>query len=152
MLKHNWVRTGQEKAAWTRFVLSLVYRTPEGIARSADMIRNYYAEGGAKDFEAEYQKRKRPGDPDTLRDYVKRHGPRMADMTIVESLANIIQSKTVLDRIMAMQWHMGSIVALRHPLLTVRLPLGDDQRDSDARGAHRHATVARARADNDKHH
>jgi hypothetical protein len=76
-----------------------------------------------EDFAAEYEKRRLPFDPETLEEYVRQNSPRMADVAIVQHLADIIQSEDVSNRVMSMQWHMGRIAGLHHLLLTSDRPL-----------------------------
>jgi hypothetical protein len=78
------------------------------------MIRKYYDDGDSvRDFAAEYERQRQPIDPATLKEYVKLHAPRMADVSTVQHLADITQSKRVSERLMSMQWHMGRIMELR---------------------------------------
>jgi hypothetical protein len=123
MMKYDYVPSGREKASWTRFMLSLLYRAPEGVARSLSMIRQYYNEDSIKDFSDEYERQKRPFDPETLEEYVKENAPRMASQTTAQHLAEIIQSQRVSDKIISMQWHMGRINGLRHSILTSDRPM-----------------------------
>ncbi len=123
MLKENVVPTGLEKAGWTRFMMSLWYRTPEGIARSYEMVRKYYEENQLEKLREVYTELKRPEDPATPEEYVQRHAGLMTGRTLIEHLMDIIESERVREKIMGMQWHLGRIERMRYPLLTSDRPI-----------------------------
>jgi hypothetical protein len=123
MVNEHHVPSGPEKMAWTRFMMSLLYRTPEGVARSFAMIKKYYEEDQLEEFQKEYTERKRPNDPNTLEEFVRRNSERMTSQTMISHLLDIIQSEKVRDKIMAMQWHVGEMRGNRHSLLTSDRPI-----------------------------
>jgi len=134
MLDDHYVPTGLEKTAWTRFLMSLIYRTPEGVARSLNIIRKYYEEDSLEEIRKVYDQLKRLGDPATPEEYVKVNSERMTSRTTMRHLLNIIESEMVRDKIMSMQWHLGYFNNLKHKLLTSDRPLvmtsGIDHPDS----------------------
>ncbi len=123
MLNEHYVPTGPEKAAWTRFLMSLVYRTPEGVARSFELIRKYYEEDSLEEIRKVYDQLKRPDDPETPEEYLKINSEGMTSRTMMRHLLDIIESEMVRDKIMSMQWHLGYFNNLKHKLLTSDRPL-----------------------------
>jgi len=124
MLDEHWVPFGPYKVAWTRFVMSLLYRTPEGVARSMQMITKFYEDSQfSEEIRENYARMKSPGDPETPEEFVRQHGQRMSERTLVTHLMDIIESVRVKDKIMAMQWHLGHLKNQKHSLLTGDRPL-----------------------------
>ena len=123
MLNENYVPTGSEKIAWTRFLMSLIYRTPEGVARTVEMIRKYYDEKSLEQLRPVYDKLKRPEDPDTPEEYLRLNRTDMTGRTTIQLLMDIIESDRVRDRIMSMRWELGTFVNLKHRLLTSDRPI-----------------------------
>jgi hypothetical protein len=122
MIMRHEVPTGPDKMAWTRFIMTLFYRTPEGVRRSFEMIQKYYEES-LSELHTVYDKLKKPTDPPTAEEYVKHHTGRMTTQTMIEHLLDIMQSEQVGTRIMNMQWHMGQIHNARHTFLTSDRPI-----------------------------
>lgn len=124
MISDNHVPVAHEKVGWTRFMMSLLYRTPEGVARSFAMIRKHFEEEEVSvTFRSRYSELKQSGDPDTADEYMKMHGQQMARRTTITHLIDIIQSEKVASKIMQMQWHLGTIRGLKFPLLTSDRPI-----------------------------
>jgi hypothetical protein len=123
MLNDHLVPTGDQKIGWTRFMMSLLYRTPEGVARSLAMVKKYYEEKHLQDVRKVYTELKRPEDPETPEEYVAIIGARATSRTTIQHLMDIIESERVREKIMNMQWHLGRIAGLKHQLLTSDRPL-----------------------------
>ena len=49
-------------------MMSLWYRTPEGVARSSEMIRKHYEQENLEDMRERYAAERHPDDPDTLQE------------------------------------------------------------------------------------
>lgn len=123
MLNEHVVPTGPEKHGWARFMLSLLYRTPEGVARSVAMIRSFYEGDGLSRLQHAYEEARTPDDPATPEEYLKLHGERMEGRMLVEHIMTIIESPRVREKLLAMQWHLGRLENLAHPLLTGDRPI-----------------------------
>jgi len=76
MVRDKYVPTGGGKAAWIRFVLSLMHRNPEGVTRSFDAIKKHYQENNLEESRARYAAERRPTDPDTLEEFLEIMAPR----------------------------------------------------------------------------
>lgn len=123
MIDDRYVPTGPQKIAWTRFIMSLWYRTPEGIARSTEMVRKYFESRSLEHIQSEYDKVKEPDDPPTPEEYIREQGDGMVERTLIHHLMDIIESEKVRDKIMSMQWHVGWFDNLKHPLITGDRPI-----------------------------
>lgn len=122
MLDNHMVPTGDQKIGWTRFMLSLLYRTPEGIARSSAMVKQWFEDHQLEELRKVYAELKRPEDPATPEEYMKLHGNLATSRTTIQHLMDIIESVRVREAFMAMQWHLGRIAGLKHSLLTSDRP------------------------------
>ena len=123
MLNDKYVPTGKEKIAWTRFLMSLLYRTPEGVARSVEMIRKYYEEESLEELRKVYTEMKRPEDPDTPEEYIKLNSADMTSRSTIRHLMDITESERVREKIMEMQWHLGRFDGTKHRMLTSDRPI-----------------------------
>lgn len=123
MVGDKHVPTGGGKAAWIRFVLSLMHRTPEGVTRSFDAIKKHYQEHNLEEARARYAAERRPTDPDTLEEFLEIMAPRAVSQANATHLLNVIQSPKVGNAIMRMYWFVVTMEGLRHPLLTSDRPI-----------------------------
>jgi len=124
MVDENAVPTDHLKIAWARFMMSLVYRTPEGVARSTEMIRKHYEEGtNFEEFQAEYARIKKSEDPETVQEYLQTGMPRIIGRTMINHLMDIIESPRVLEALSTMKWFIVRSNDVRFPLLTSDRPI-----------------------------
>jgi hypothetical protein len=123
MVNDHLVPSGDDKAPWTRFIMSLWYRTPEGIARSLEAMRNVYLTELIEENRERYPSEKRAGDPETIEGYVALHADHIVSRTSIDHLMSIIQSDRVREKIMGMQWHVARFHNTRFPLLTSDRPI-----------------------------
>lgn len=123
MINEHLVPSGRQKAAWTRFIMSLWYRTPEGVERSLQAMRKTYLAELIKENRAKYQEEKKPGDPETIEEYIAPHEENILSRTTIDHLLTIIQSERVTEKIMVMQWHLGHFHNMRFPFLTSDRPI-----------------------------
>ena len=123
MLNDNIVPIGSQKAAWTRFMMSLWYRTPEGVARALAKMREIYLEQLIEENRPKYADLRRPTDPPTIDEYMTIRADAIVSRTTIEHLLAIIQSERVGEKIMQMQWHLGSFKGGRFSLLTSDRPI-----------------------------
>ncbi len=122
MVQNHEVPSGADKIAWTRFVMTLLYRTPEGVRRAFEMVRKFYDES-LSELITVYDTIKKATDPPTAEEYLKLNSPRMTTRTMIEHLLDIMQSEKVGTRIMDMQWHMGRMHNSPYPFLTSDRPI-----------------------------
>lgn len=123
MVNEKYVPTGDQKIAWTRFMMSLIYRTPEGVERTYTKIKQYYASKDVSELQKRYSELRAASDPQTIEEYVRSRGEPMVRRTMITHLLDIIESDKVRDKIMEMHWHMAEIRGMRYPLLSSDRPL-----------------------------
>ena len=111
------------RVAWAQFMMSLWYRTPEGVARSSEMIRKYYEEENLEDMRERYAAERHPDDPDTLQEYLKATAPLITSRTTIVHLMDIIGSRKVTEKIMSMRWYVVRMNSLRFSILTSDRPI-----------------------------
>jgi hypothetical protein len=117
------VPSGIDKLPWTRFIMSLWYRTPEGVARSSEKIRKHYEEENLEEYRARYESERRPGDPATLEEYLKTNSSATVSRTTMVHLSDIILSQRVTEHIIKMQWACAHLRGGKHSLLTSDRPI-----------------------------
>jgi hypothetical protein len=123
MLNDHVVPSGPNKHGWARFMLSLLYRTPEGVARSIALIRSFKENGKLAGLRDAYDAVRTPADPATPEEYIKQYGERMEGRLLVDHLMRIIESPRVRGLLLGMQWHLGRMDNLKHPLITGDRPI-----------------------------
>jgi Protein of unknown function (DUF4238) len=119
--------TGDERTAWTTFVLSLLFRNPENVTIIKDHIREAW-EQGMRALEANYVARRRPTDPETFDGYVALTNPAAAEIGASNFLMETISNKQVGPTIFNMHWTRHSLKSSKLNLLTsdrpIIMPLG----------------------------
>lgn len=119
--------TGDERTAWTTFILSLLFRSPENVAIIKDHIRNCWEEG-KRALEADYTARRRPTDPETFEGYVALTNPAAAEIGASNFLMETIGNERVGPTIFNMHWTRHGLEKSKLPLLTsdrpIVMPLG----------------------------
>jgi hypothetical protein len=118
---------GDERTAWTTFVLSLLFRNPENVTVIKDHIREAW-EQGMRALEADYAARRRPTDPETFDGYVALTNPAAAEIGASNFLMETISNKRVGPTIFNMHWTRHSLKSPKLNLLTsdraIIMPLG----------------------------
>jgi hypothetical protein len=123
MLNDNVIPPMREKMAWTRFILTLIHRTPEGVARNLELTRQYFEGDRAREILKEYDKLKGHDDPPTAEEYLQQNKDRISSISNLELMANVMQSKLISNRLLEMSWHLGKFTNLVNTILTSDRPL-----------------------------
>jgi hypothetical protein len=124
----NW--TGDERTAWTTFILSLLFRNPENVAIIKDHIREVWKQG-TQALEANYDARRRPTDPATFHGYMEPTNPAAAEIDASKMLMETISNERLGPVIFNMHWTRHSLKHSKLELLTsdrpviMRFGLGD---------------------------
>jgi hypothetical protein len=95
--------SGEERSAWTRFILSLMFRNPAAV----EVIKSHIAEMwdvSIKAFEENYRERRLPSDPPTFAEYFARTHPAAPQIGATNMLAQIINNDRVGPTIFNMHW------------------------------------------------
>lgn len=114
--------TGSFRAAWARFMLSLMYRTPENLVRSAEAVRKIY-EDGNEELREVYNKGRRPTDPETFEEYRLQTKLGTLNRAVMNHIMTITNSSTVMPALMSMKWAITRPAKLHYPLLTSDRPM-----------------------------
>jgi hypothetical protein len=120
--KEPYVWTSGPRSAWTRFVMSLMHRTPERVEYLRSKIEQEYPRLLAE-FRENYASMKRPGDPDTFEEYEARMGPNPSGRATAVLLQMIMDSKLVGEHLNHMTWHVLMFQSAPQTLLTSDRPL-----------------------------
>lgn len=123
MLNHNKIPEPREKAAWTRFIMTLLHRTPEGVARNYAKLLQFFEGDGAEAIRSQYDKIKGPNDPATAEEFIEKNKRRIASRSHMDVMLTLMQSEMVGDRILNMRWHLGRLDNYKHSLLTSDRPI-----------------------------
>lgn len=123
MIEDKDIPVGGGKAAWIRFVLSLMHRNPEGVARSFEAIKKHYKEHNLEEARKQYAEMRRPQDPERLEEFLELMAPKAVGQANANHLLSVISSPKVGSVIMNMYWNVVKMVGLKHSLLTSDRPI-----------------------------
>jgi hypothetical protein len=113
----------REKWAWVRFILTLIHRNPEGVARNFEKLKAYFDGAGVRELLKDYDKLKQKYDPPTAEEWLEKNKDRVAEISKLEVMANVMQSELVGNRLLSMYWHLGRFENLKHTILTSDRPI-----------------------------
>jgi hypothetical protein len=94
---------GEQRSAWTRYILSLMFRNPAAVR----VIRGHIAEMwdvGIEALETNYAERRRQTDPATFEEYYARTSPAASQIGATNMIAEIIDNARVGPTIFDMHW------------------------------------------------
>ncbi len=107
---------------WTRFVMSLLYRSPEKVA----WLRRKISDGDAetlKELEEAYAALRVDGDPPTFEDYRTKMGSSPVDEAEALLIRKMIDNYRIGTHLNGMSWSLVQLRAPRHGFLTSDSPL-----------------------------
>lgn len=111
------VLTIEQKSAWSRFIMSLIQRTPEKVSWIARVVAQLYDER-LSEVEADYIAFREPGDPPTFEEFRALMHPSAREMAKAEVLQNIMDLPNVGGAINEMLWGVATLDDLHPRLLT----------------------------------
>jgi Protein of unknown function (DUF4238) len=114
--------TGDERTAWTTFVLSLLFRNPENVNIIRDHITTMWQEG-MKALQVDYAARRRPDDPNTFEDYVALTNPAAPQIGASNLLMEAISNERAGPTIFNMHWTRHNLGRSRIKLITSDRPI-----------------------------
>jgi len=114
--------TGEERKAWTLYILSLMFRGPDVVQALKTHMAEMWAEG-IKTLELNYAKQRRPDDPETFAEFYSKTDPAAAQISASNLLTEIIHNQRVGPDIMKMHWARIVLTRSRVPLLNSDRPL-----------------------------
>jgi Protein of unknown function (DUF4238) len=114
--------TGNQRTAWTTFIISLLFRNPENVTIIKDHIATMWQEG-MKVLEADYAARRRPNDPETFQGYVALTNPAAPEIAASNFLMETISNERVGPTIFDMHWTRHDLSRSRVKLMTSDRPI-----------------------------
>ena len=112
----------EERSAWTRYLLSLIFRNPEAVRTIKDHMTEMW-DVGIRALEENYASRRRPTDPPTFEEYYARTNPAAAQISATNMLAEIINNDRIGPTIFDMDWSRVDLRRSNLPLLFSDRPL-----------------------------
>jgi len=109
-------------AAWSRFVVGLLYRHPDATPQLMAAVDAIWV-GAGEVFKDLYEREKIPGDPDTLAEWVALRDPLSAGKLRINAVITLLDSHPVREHIATMKWAVLDISASPHRLLLSDRPV-----------------------------
>ncbi|WP_448954839.1 DUF4238 domain-containing protein [Labrys neptuniae] len=110
------------RSAWTRFLLSLLYRNPEAVATLRSAMGKIWA-SGIERLTTNYSTFRKPTDPDTAEEYMALMDPSAPHRLPLAFLQDIIDNKETGSTIHDMEWNGIDLSGSEIPLLVSDRPL-----------------------------
>lgn len=108
--------------AWTRFLMSLMHRTPERVKYFSAKIKAYEERTLNADVAEKYHMLRQATDPPTYAEWLAQAGPLEPDLR-VKLLEQMIDSKRIGETINAMHWTVHSMKNPRHGFISGDHPI-----------------------------
>jgi hypothetical protein len=115
-------REPQPRSAWSRFILSLLLRTPQDITA----LKSGVAEEWARcipDLETKYAAKRTPNDPATLEEYLAQRSPDHVDQWAMSLLPSLIDHEKIGELLNNMRWLVRRIGSDAEEFLTSDHPV-----------------------------
>lgn len=112
----------ERRNAWTRFLLSLIYRSPTQVEKLRQKIaanRDVVLESVAN----QYAELRSETDPDTFEEYLTRDDGRIDEESLLPLMRNVIGSKRVGTALIQMTWSIMRFNLPTHGFLTCDIPI-----------------------------
>ncbi|MFF0919434.1 DUF4238 domain-containing protein [Rhizobium leguminosarum] len=87
------IPTGELRYAWSRFLMSMAMRTPEEMRKYKENFVKLWMKPVAK-YQAEYERLRKEGWPDTLEEYFRLRDPTMAPRQAMVIATDLMQRET----------------------------------------------------------
>jgi hypothetical protein len=114
----NWF--SMDRSSWSRFIISLMLRNPEYVAKMAAEVASFYAR---TDNDEKYLELRGPNDPATFEEYVAQRTFHPAGRMSAYALQKIIDSQAMGGHFNGMRWSVVTFAKERHTLLTSDRPI-----------------------------
>jgi len=113
---------GPQRSAWTRYILSLIYRVPTRVAVLKEHIAEMWKEG-VQALEAHYLNRRLPTDPATFAEYFAQTNSAAPQISAANLLMQIIDNENIGPVIFNMHWSRISLPRANVELLYSDRPI-----------------------------
>jgi hypothetical protein len=122
------LRTGQpiewnsdNRSAWSRFIISLMIRNPEYVARMAAEVVGFF-DPTSTELNDKYRQIKQPTDPETYEEYIALTGHPAGRASAI-AMQTIIDSPRMGGHLNQMRWSTVTFKNAKHTLLTSDRPI-----------------------------
>jgi Protein of unknown function (DUF4238) len=109
------------RSAWSRFVISLMMRNPEYVARMAAEVVGFF-DPNSHDLNEKYREIRRQHDPETYEEYIAKTGHPAGRASAI-AMQTIIDSPRMGGHLNQMRWSIVTFKNERYPLLTSDRPI-----------------------------
>jgi hypothetical protein len=109
------------RSAWSRFIMTLLYRNPEAIQRLRTKIATELP-SARRELTAAWETARREGDPATFEEYATAMPRRDVQQATLMLLHRIMDSEGVGRFLNSMEWGVLTFNRMRYPLLTSDRP------------------------------
>lgn len=116
----NWA--SDTRSGWSRFLLSLLHRTPRHWDRLLDELARLDAEA-LPEIQAKYEELRQPTDPETFDEWVARRDPAYIQKARYKILARAIDNAELGTRINNIEWRVHDLSKSDRALLTSDNPV-----------------------------
>jgi hypothetical protein len=117
--REEWPHT--PRASWSRFIISLMLRNPEQVARYGARVAAYFSPTSAE-IQNYYRTHRTADDPDTYDEYLAKNEHPAARMSATWFQAEI-DDPEVGTHLNKMQWTLASFANMKHKFLTSDRPI-----------------------------
>jgi hypothetical protein len=110
------------RSAWSRFIMTLLMRTPEDIAALKSGVLEEGA-GSIPELQAKYEAKKGPDDPATVEEYLAQIGPHQAEQMALALAPKLMDHSKIGQLINNMRWLVVRITSDAGQFLTSDRPV-----------------------------
>ena len=114
--------TQELRSAWTRFILSLLFRNPSTVAMIKQQMKDIWI-AATDDLKENYASRRIPDDPDTFEEFIAKTDPASPHKVAFIFLQDVIDNQLLGPAIFEMIWSTVDVSNSHIPLLTSDRPL-----------------------------
>jgi hypothetical protein len=112
-----------DRSSWSRFIISLMLRNPEYVARMAAEVVSFYDPVSGEYNNVKYREIRQPNDPETFEEYLAKGVYHPAGRMSAYALQTIIDSPRMGGHLNQMRWSVVTFAKERHTLLTSDRPI-----------------------------
>jgi hypothetical protein len=108
--------------SWARFLLSLVFRNPEEVAKFKRHFRETLLAPDAE-FQRRYEAERGEGDPELFEDWIDQKDPAHAERSAVLIMTRLMEDRNVLRLVRSMYWRAFDTSRMARKLVTSDRPV-----------------------------
>jgi Protein of unknown function (DUF4238) len=112
--EHGW--NSDSRSAWSRFVISIIHRTPENLEAFKESMRMIW-EDTAPEVQERYEKIRKPNDPERYEDYARTTDPLVVEKIAIHAIQGAINNEKMGRFINNMHWKIFDLTESKFSLL-----------------------------------